>query len=124
MEIIIPIAPQAKPRISRSDKWKKRKCVEKYWEFKSELSKYAQYLPESFEVIFFIPMPNSWSEKKKKSFEGKPHQSRPDIDNLLKAIMDALASEDGFTHSVIAKKVWAREGKIYLNECKNHENSN
>ena len=34
-------------------------------------------------------MPKSWSLKKKKAMNGKPHRQTADIDNLLKALIDA-----------------------------------
>lgn len=79
---------------------------------------HIQSLPEAFKVTFYVEMPASWSEKKKMRFDGKPHQSRPDIDNFLKAIMDAIVKEDGFIHTVDVRKRWARlgKGKIEIEE--------
>lgn len=114
--ITIPVAPVPKPRMTRSDQWKKRKCVERYWQFKDDVRSHIQSLPEAFKVTFHIEMPTSWSERKKAKFEGKYHQSRPDIDNFLKAIMDAIAKEDGFIHTVEVKKRWARLGRIEIEE--------
>ena len=45
---------------------------------------------------------------------GKPHQQRPDIDNLVKGLMDALLEEDSHIHTVYAKKIWAEKGSIDL----------
>ena len=66
--IIIPVAPVPKPRITKSDRWKKRKCVTAYWQFKDDVRLHIQSLPEAFKVIFYIEMPASWSEKKKTKF--------------------------------------------------------
>lgn len=114
--ITIPINPVPKPRMVRSDRWKKRKCVTAYWQFKDDVRSHIQSLPEAFKVIFYIEMPASWSEKKKAKFDGKPHRSRPDIDNFLKALMDAIAKEDGFIHTVNVGKRWARLGRIEIEE--------
>jgi Holliday junction resolvase RusA-like endonuclease len=52
-------------------------------------------LPESgAHITFVMPMPPSWSKKKREQHDGKPHQSKPDCDNMLKALMDALFDDD------------------------------
>lgn len=102
--------------MTRSDKWKKRPVVLKYWEWKSSLQNYGiNFDSGQVDVIFFVPMPKSWTIKKKKKMNGKPHQSRPDIDNFLKALFDAVCDEDSHIHTVCAKKVWSDKGMIQLN---------
>lgn len=64
------------------------------------------------EIIFYMPMPSSWSKIKKKSMDGQPCQVRPDIDNLVKAWCDSMETEDNFVWSINAKKVWSDVGKI------------
>lgn len=66
-------------------------------------------------------MPNSWSAKRKAEFNGKPHQQKPDIDNYLKALMDALCATDEYVYDVHCQKYWAYEGKIELTERGNDE---
>lgn len=61
-------------------------------------------------------MPPSWSAKKKEFYNGKPHQVKPDIDNYLKAFMDALCSDDSYIFDAQAQKFWALEGSIELTE--------
>ena len=51
-------------------------------------------------------MPKRWSKKKKKQFEGKPHQQRPDLDNYLKAWKDSVYEEDAIVWNVEATKLW------------------
>lgn len=46
---------------------------------------------------FFMPIPTSWSKKKKSSIVGQPHSSKCDLDNLIKFICDCatgIAYED------------------------------
>lgn len=113
----IPIAPVAKPRMTRSDKWKKRPATEKYWNFKDELNALVKGdLSPVFLADFHVAMPKSWSEKKKKEFDGKPHQVRPDGDNFVKALKDCLCEEDSYVYDGRYRKFWAREGKIVLTE--------
>ena len=112
----IDLAPYPKPRMTRSDRWKKRPTVLKYWEWKSSMQKFGiNFDSGQVDVIFFVPMPKSWTKSKRLAHDGKPHKSRPDIDNFLKALFDAVCDEDSHIHTVHAKKVWSTKGMIELN---------
>lgn len=71
---------------------------------------------ERLNLTFRVPMPPSWSEKKRIELDGTPHQQRPDIDNYLKAFLDALCEEDSYVWDVRATKLWSREGGIEIND--------
>lgn len=116
----IEIEPVGKPRMTRADAWKDRDCVSRYWAFKDELRlKLPGYqLPERLEVDFHLSMPETWSKKKKDSLDGQPHQQKPDIDNLCKALMDCLAEDDTHVWDLHARKFWARQGAIVIYEAK------
>lgn len=113
---VILLDPIAKPRMTRRDKWDKRSIVNRYWAFKDELvlecKKQNFVLPDKYTVDFCIEMPKSWSEKKKNKLDGTPHQQRPDLDNLLKAINDCLKDEDSCIYQINAAKHWSTVGKI------------
>ena len=106
----------AKPRMTQADSWKKRPIVLKYWEYKDDIKNWAVQsnfnLGNEIYCVFNIPMPPSWSKKKKEEMLGKNHQQRPDIDNLLKGLMDALLDEDSHVHTVYARKIWSDKGCI------------
>ena len=108
------INPLPKPRMTRADRWKKRPCVLKYWEYKDDLKLKLKMcdinIDDVIKVKFGVPMPKSWSKKKKKEMNGKPHQQRPDVDNLMKGLMDSLFQEDSHIHTIHAKKVWSDKG--------------
>tara|TARA_R100000655_G_C3000062_1_gene194263 strand:+ start:12726 stop:13118 length:393 start_codon:yes stop_codon:yes gene_type:complete len=118
MRIDFNINPCPKPRMTRADKWKKRPIVLKYWSFCNELqllaNKYKYKPGEVVDLIFYIPMPKSWSKKKKLSMLGKPHKAKPDIDNLAKAFLDALLHEDSYVYSLSAEKYWSDKGSIMV----------
>jgi Holliday junction resolvase RusA-like endonuclease len=61
-------------------------------------------------------MPDSWSKKKRVAMCGNPHQSRPDLDNLLKGLADAVYPEDDSMISSYGsiEKVWAEHGFIEI----------
>lgn len=115
------INPRPKPRMTRADKWKKRPIVTKYFSFCNELrtlSTKADYRPgDKVSLVFYIPMPKSWSKKKKQEMLGKPHKQRPDIDNLCKAFLDALLEEDAFVYSLTAEKYWSNKGSIVITDA-------
>lgn len=112
------VNPVAKPRMTRSDAWKGRKAVQKYWKFKDELRRLAEEqrfeLPDAYEILFYIKMPESWSEKKKKEMEGGCHQQKPDLDNLVKAVNDCLKEKDQTVYDIRAIKKWGYIGYIHF----------
>jgi Holliday junction resolvase RusA-like endonuclease len=118
MRIEFNLKPVPKPRMTRADRWKQRPIVLKYWDFCNELNRQAiklEYIPgDRVGLIFYIPMPKSWSKKKREQMLGKPHKQRPDIDNLAKAFLDALLKEDSHVYSLSAEKYWSNEGSILV----------
>lgn len=91
MSRIYSIAPTAKPRMSRADAWKQRPCVLRYRAFCDEARLRMGPLDmEGARVVFFMPMPKSWSKKKRAEMKGQPHRQAPDLSNLIKALEDAL----------------------------------
>lgn len=113
--------PVPKPRMTRRDKWDKRPCVVRYWSYCNNLQAEAQkqnYTPsKTLSLIFVIPMPNSWSKRKREAHDGKPHTQTPDLDNLIKAFKDALLKNDSHIHTYNSmRKVWGISGKIVILE--------
>lgn len=73
----------------------------------------VKYIDE-LRVTFHIAMPRSWSQKKKDAKAGQPHQQKPDLDNLVKALMDVFGRHGGDEHiwKIEATKLWCPSGKI------------
>lgn len=115
--ITLPLNPIPKPRMTRADRWKKRPATDRYWHFKDELKALAKgELDPRFDIEFHVPMPKSWTFKKQLEMNGRPHQQKPDIDNYLKAFMDAMCVDDSYVYDVRAQKYWSVEGKIIITE--------
>jgi Holliday junction resolvase RusA-like endonuclease len=118
--MILDIDPCAKPRMTRSDKWKKRPAVLKYRAFCDLLNwtLHVNHLDDldlnSKHIIFIISMPKSWSKKKKASMASEPHTQKPDLDNLLKALFDAIYGDDSHIHTIHASKMWGWHGAIHI----------
>ena len=108
----------AKPRMTRKDKYQTRPATARYWAFKDLIilaaKKQKFKLGNQYECKFFIKVPTSWGKKKKSDFCGRPHQQRPDLDNLIKGVQDALMSEDSGVWSTWATKYWWHEDKIII----------
>lgn len=93
--------------MTQRDRWAQRPAVLRYRDFCDELRlKFKYALPDVLVLRFWMPMPPSWSKKKKAAYRGEPHQQKPDIDNLSKAVMDALAPDDSYIYVLHATKYW------------------
>lgn len=114
---IYNITPVAKPRMTQRDKWLKprRPAVQKYYDFKMQCLLEQVFLPEDgAHIIFFLPMPKSWSKKKKAEMYGQRHKQRPDLSNLIKALEDALYTDDSKISDMRITKNWSYEGQIQI----------
>ena len=107
-KITVPIVPIGKPRMTQSDKWKKRPAVVRYYAFKDELRKAVGELGdvEILSWVAYLPIPKSWTKKKKLEMKGKPHRQKPDRDNIDKAILDALFKDDSGIAGGTIFKYW------------------
>lgn len=115
--MLIKISPMGAPRQTQRDKWKGRPVVLRYHAFRDELRlRYRKDLPQSLQLVFYIEPPVSWSNKKRLASIGTPHNQKPDIDNLIKAVLDTLAPDDKAIWRVYAEKYWASEGGIEIEQ--------
>lgn len=121
------ITPIGKPRQTYSDKWWKTGLKSKSAKVRERAEKIRDYyakvdairwllknVPKGDEVIIeaVMPMPPSWPLAKRKKMMGQPHQSKPDADNILKWVVDALYKEDSQIHTKMVWKTWGDEGGI------------
>ena len=128
---LFDVVPMGAVRMTQSDKWKvnpnhsdplkrQREVVTRYFEFKSKIKAQAEQMQFKLggvlEIAFLVPMPHTWSEKKKIKHNKQPVKTRPDIDNYVKSFMDALEVEDGFVWKIIAEKRYAFKGSILVYE--------
>ena len=105
--------PIGKPRQTQSDRWKKRPCVMRYRAWADGLRAKAGKAGDPIRLDFaaFIPMPKSWAKKKKREMCGALHRQKPDIDNIAKAISDALLCEDKGIAMGKQIKYWCEQGE-------------
>ena len=126
--MILEVAPFAKPRMTQRDRWAKRQIVRDYFAFRDTVKQEIERLLalqnnddkkkswEELDIGLFIAMPKSWSKKKRSEMAGTPHKQRPDLDNYIKGLLDALLEEDCKVWRVSARKIWVdTEGCITIN---------
>jgi len=126
---LFDVIPIGAPRMTQSDRWKtdpnhsdpnrrQRKTVTQYWYSKNRLieqcEKMGFKLGKYFEAVYFIPMPDSWSEKKKDKMNGFPHESTPDSDNVTKFFKDSVKKNDSDVWLEKVEKRWAYCGSILV----------
>ena len=124
-KIILNITPATNVRATQGDRvffriprdklrppgLKRLKRLEKYNQYKIDLRAAAlekgfELLPQGCSFRFYIPMPKTWSKKKRAIMHFKLHQQKPDIDNLMKAVFDSMLSEDKGVAHFEAVKFW------------------
>ena len=128
------IDPVAAPRQSQRDKWKPSKPTKKFRAFRDYVYYTTRKAPPAAKVTgidltFLVPMPKSWTMKKKKEKVGTWHRQTPDIDNLIKAVLDSVYPDgDAEIPAVKARKAWTGgSGVIHLRiyyEDKGHGETN
>jgi Holliday junction resolvase RusA-like endonuclease len=109
--------PIGKPTMTYVDRWKKRRCVVEYRAFADKIREAAGVLPPNPDGVIVkahIPMPPSWSKKKKAAMAGKPCRQKPDYDNIAKAVGDTLFEEDRCLWFGAVIKHWCAEGSERL----------
>jgi Holliday junction resolvase RusA-like endonuclease len=111
MNFTLHIQPVGKPTMVRGDKWKQRPCVMEYRAFCDRLrykawgenKKQKLMKPTSLIVTcFFQPATPALSGQ----LVGEPYVKKPDSSNILKAVEDALFSNDEMIFSSTCKKYW------------------
>ncbi len=114
---VFPIVPKPYVRQVQSDKWRKRPAVLRYRAFRDEVALHIKELPaDFFHVVFLLPVPPSWSRKRKLATIGRPHLGTPDKDNLEKGLFDAVYrfGDDGHIWNSASTKLWAAQGAIII----------
>lgn len=132
MEIFINVpgeaVPQARPRVTHCGTYDPPKCKA----YKQKVGLYAKTAmrgkeplrgPIKMSVIVYRGIPKSWTKKKKVAamLDDIYPTTKPDIDNLLKGIMDALKGicwyDDAQVVSVYARKAYEVSPRVHLTIC-------
>lgn len=123
-------SPVAKPRLTKSSHWGKKdengnfqyynKSVGYYFDWaalcrRSATGDSTKYITEHsyhhMDAVFIFPIPDKFTQKKHSDALGAPLKTRPDIDNLVKGVMDAILEKDSMISSIRARKRYCRAGE-------------
>ena len=70
------------------------------------------------DMLFKMPIPQSYSKKKQAALVDAPHAKKPDLDNLVKAVLDALNGvafeDDSRICSISAVKLYGTEPCVFV----------
>jgi Holliday junction resolvase RusA-like endonuclease len=118
IKISIPVEPMGAVRMTRRGKFTSLKA-QRYLAYKSHLQwqakqqgkgKFFSSGPLEVFIWFTMPIPDSYSKKKKAGLIGEYHIKKPDTDNLVKGVFDALNKilwqDDNQVSKVTAIKVY------------------
>jgi len=112
MRIVVPGPAPGKPRMTQRDKWKKRPCVMRYRDWCDRVREaVGDSLPAEEQVAevnwtaYFEP-PKSWPKKRRVAVMGTIHRSKPDRDNVDKAVLDCLFRRDERIGDGTLRKRW------------------
>lgn len=123
--------PLARPRVTKWGVYDSQSVLRKSATLDLQLQHSFGVLlngPLQLDVTFFMPLPASWSKKKKASQEEQPHVSRPDLDNLIKWVCDIaggiIYADDCIISQINARKVYSLSPctKFTLRELHNEAN--
>ena len=120
IRIIVPGPTPGKPRMTQRDKWAKRAPVLRYrsWCDRVRAALDGRVIDENLVAelnwtAYFEP-PSSWSKRRRVAAMGTRHRSKPDVDNVCKAILDCLWSDDSGIADVVARKRWDWKARLEI----------
>lgn len=138
IKLFIPIVPMGAVRTTQRQKWVDKRA-QRYFTYKQQIALLAkQYIhtpsdkPILVDIAFYMPIPDSWSKKKKERFNGAVHTSKADIDNLIKGCFDAINKiawqDDRQVYEVHSRKMYSFNPGIALEiwelEDEDHDEQN
>ncbi|MCM3141695.1 RusA family crossover junction endodeoxyribonuclease [Brevibacillus sp. MER 51] len=125
-KFIFNVSPMGAVRTTQRQKWVDPRA-KKYYAYKQEIAGSAASQstvgqptpsPLALKMVFVMPIPESWSKKKRWDALNKAHMTKPDLDNLIKGCTDALNGvvwqDDKQIIAVEATKVYGFEPRIEL----------
>lgn len=131
---VLNITPKPQPRENRSDIWNPRPNVITFRQYKDQLReelyrvgfKLTNELPD---ITFVFPVPEKATKKWLKQNLGKPHEQRPDLDNLIKGFIDCIFNKESYFYEFTEltndsqihtygklNKIWGETGQIIIKE--------
>lgn len=111
-------APVPAPRMTKAAAWDLRTGVLAYKLFCKEVRRREIDILGPVRLEFFLGCPPSWSDADKAAEDGLQHMSKPDCDNLVKGLFDAVFYKrkggDSMMWAFLATKRWALESHFII----------
>ena len=126
MKIIFNSPPEAKarPRSGKHGFYDPKAAVQKVheWEAKTQIGRQGLLKPIESPICLgmtlYVPMPKTWSKKRKETLFGKPVPTKPDLDNYLKFYMDALKGslykDDNLVTQSFQEKIYSDDPRVEI----------
>lgn len=115
--VVVPGVPMGKPRMTQRDQWVKRPVVVRYRQYcdliRATWKTHHGDLPDNPDGIMVVscfPVPPSWPRREREAAVDCGHRNRPDADNVLKGVCDALFEEDSIIWVKWSVKFWCAPG--------------
>jgi Holliday junction resolvase RusA-like endonuclease len=120
VRLVVPGPAPGKPRMTQRDKWKQRPEVVRYRAWcdmvraaVGDCLPIASRVAEVNWTAYFEP-PQSWSKKSRVAAIGRRHRSKPDRDNIDKAVLDCLFSRDEAIADGTLRKRWDWKARLEI----------
>ena len=105
---VIPIEPfgKARPRVTRGNTYMPHEYTRARDTLRLMFGPVTVAPPWALHVTAVRAMPASWSKRRRGEMAGAWCVSKPDADNIVGAVMDALFEDDAAVVEVACRKVW------------------
>lgn len=126
MKLVYDVVPMGAVRMTGRGKFVKSNA-QRYLAYKEEIcwqtrqqmkNKEPITGPIEVNVLFLMPIPKSWSKKKKVEAIEQYHTKRPDTDNLIKGLFDSLNNivwkDDNQVCKIFARKIYSENPGIEI----------
>ena len=121
LEVDAPMA-SPRPRFRNAGKFVQTYMPAKYTKHKKMLRQQMPYMmidePIILTLEFHFPLLKSWSKKKHVAMVGKYKRTKPDIDNLIKTVLDAanghIWQDDNQIVEIRSFKKYAEKPKVIM----------
>jgi len=122
--LTIRVSPMGAVRMTRRGKFT-NESAQRYLRYKDDIGYQIKGIVEvpatkavGVNAIFYMPIPESWSQKKKKAAVGQYVTKKPDVDNLVKGLFDAangiLWADDNLVAKCSAVKIYSDDPRIEI----------
>ncbi len=115
------LEPVPAPRMTKASRWSNEPGVLRYKAFCKEVRRRGIALPVPFAVQFFLQMGKAQQASSNgllPSYAGKAHLQKPDADNLLKGLIDAVfwrkKGGDSHVFGFVVDKRWSEAESHFI----------